>query len=463
MIAIVIVVRFLGVDNYGRFSSLLAVVGILSRIVDFGIEPIVFREFSKDRDNYHIFSAGLNLRFVLYIILVIGFNLVAPFIAFTTREILLTNILFTTIIFSAKMVIVRESMATPFKVSMKMHYPMLLAIFDNIVLLFLILFIPIMKDPVLYFVIVYTASNIPGFILSFYYLSKKFGYKYEFTLEKGMWLLKESLPLFGFVVLTNIFLQIDVVILDSFKGHYDVGIYSAGARLTMPLSIIPGAIVTTVFPILVKRLKEKENTEFINNMVIKLLYFISFVIASVFTFESGSLVTIIFGNQFSATAYSASILYWCQIFIFFAFYSLSVLIADNKQHYNFLYAGVQAGVNVLFCFILIPQYSFVGASIAKLIASFVSFIFILFALNKFGFRPSIGRYRILLWSVILAAVLWVTSLLPVIPYLFVSAIAVATVTFATKLFSNEEMLTFFRLANREELGRKLLTKLSLMN
>ncbi|MDP3581904.1 MAG: oligosaccharide flippase family protein, partial [Ignavibacteria bacterium] len=72
MIAIVIVVRFLGVDNYGRFSSLLAIVGILARVVDFGIEPIVFREFAKDKDNYHIFSAGLNLRFVLYIILVAG-------------------------------------------------------------------------------------------------------------------------------------------------------------------------------------------------------------------------------------------------------------------------------------------------------------------------------------------------------------------------------------------------------
>ena len=459
MIAIVIVVRFLGVDNYGRFSSLLAIVGILARVVDFGIEPIVFREFAKDKDNYHIFSAGLNLRFVLYIILVAGFNLAAPFIAFSAREILLTNILFTTIIFSAKMVIVRESMSTPFKVNLKMHYPMLLAIFDNLVLLILILFIPIMKDPVLYFVIVYAASNIPGFVLSFYYLWKKFGYKYEFTLERGMWLLKESLPLFGFVVLTNIFLQLDVVILDSFKGHYDVGIYSAGARLTMPLSIIPGAIVTTVFPILVKRLSGKENTEFITNMVIKLLYFISFVIAAVFTFESSSLVTIIFGNQFAATAYSASILYWCQIFLFFGFYSLSVLIADNKQHYNFLYAGIQAGVNVLFCFILIPQYSFVGASIAKLIASFVSFIFILFALNKFGFRPSVGRYRMLLWSLVLACSLWALSLLPVIPYLFLSGIAVVVLTLYLKFFTKQEILIFFKLVNKENLFNKYFVRM----
>jgi O-antigen/teichoic acid export membrane protein len=196
--------------------------------------------------------------------------------------------------------------------------------------------------------------------------------------------------------------------------------------------------------------------------VIKLLYFISFVIAAVFTFESTSIVTLVFGNQYSATAYSASILYWCQIFIFFAFYSLSVLIADNKQHYNFIYAGIQAAVNVLFCFILIPGYSFVGASIAKLLASFLSFVFILFALDKSGFRPSIGRYRVLIWSVTLAGILWLASLLPFIAYLLISALAVLIITLATKLFSSEELITFFKLANREAFGKKLLAKLSLL-
>ena len=439
---------------------MLAVISILSKLVDFGIEPIAFRELSRDKNNYHFFSASLNLRFLIYILLVVGFNIAAPFFSFTSREILLSNILFTTIILSAKMVVVRELMATPFKVNLKMHYPMLFSILDNLILLAMIFLIPFVSDPVLYFVIVYAVSNLPGFILSFYFLNKKFGYRYEVTFDKWGWLLKESFTLFGFAVLTSIFMQIDVVILNSFKGNVDVGIYSAGTRLTMPLSIIPGAIVTTVFPILVKRLSDKESTEFITNLVIKLLYFISFVMAAVFTFESTSIVTLIFGNEFAKTAQSASILYWCQIFLFFGFYSLSVLLANNKQHYNFIYSGVQVVINLIFCFLLIPKYSYVGAAIAKLIASFISFLFILFALNKFGFRPSIGRYRVLVWSIILSGILWVTSLLPLIPYLILAGIAIVLVTLFTKLFSDQEILTLFKLFNREELGKKLLSKFS---
>ncbi len=358
------------------------------------------------------------------------------------------------------MVVVRELLATPFKANLKMHYPMTLAVLDNFVLFIMILLIPMMHDAVLYFVIAYAISNLPGFVLLFYFLFKKFGYKFKFTLKRSLWLLKESLPLFGFVILTTIFLQIDVVILKLFKGNYDVGIYSAGARLTMPLSIIPGAIVTTVFPILVQRLSDKESTEFITNLVIKLLFFISFVLAAVFSFESREIVTLIFGKEYASSALSASILYWCQIFLFFNFYSLSVLIASNKQHYNFIYSAIQVVVNVALNFLLIPSYSYAGAANAKLIASFASFLFILYALNKFGFRPSIGRYKILVWSLLLAIILFGLSYFPLLLYLIISGAVIFLLTLILKVFSDEELIVFFRLVNQEELGRKIISKCS---
>lgn len=461
MIAIVIAIRFLGVESFGTFSSLLAVIGILSKFVDFGIEPIVFREFSKERDNFHLFNSALSLRFFIYVLLVVAFNIAAPFFNYSTREILLSNILFTTIVMSSKQVNIRELLSTPFKVNLKMHYPMTLAVLDNLILLLMVVFIPFMKDATLYFVIVYAITNIPGFILSFYYLRKKYNYKYEFTLDHGIWLLKESLPLFGFVILTTIFMQIDIVILNYYKGPYDVGIYSAGVRLTMPLSIIPGAIVTTVFPILIKRMSDRVSSDSLSNLVIKLLYFISFIIAAVFTFESASLVKLIFGAQFLPASLPASILYWCQVFLFFTFYTLVVLIAKNQQFYNFIFGAIQVIVNLGLNFLLIPKYSFLGASLAKLIASFASFVFILFIISKLGYRPSIGRYKVLLWSFLICGGLYLLSFLPVIPYLLLSPIFIFFLTLGIKLFGGEELLIFFKLVNKEESGKRFIEKYKL--
>ena len=458
MVAIVLALRLLGVQNFGMFSSVLAIVSILSKFVDFGIEPIVFREFSKDKENFHLFSSALNLRFVLFIILILVFNLAAPSLKYSAGELLLTNILFTTIILSMKTVNFRELLSTPFKVHLKMHYPMTLSILDNLILLIMILYIPFAKNAVLYFVIAYAVSNVPGFVLSFHFLKKKFGYKFEVTLHRAVWLLKESLPLFGFVILTTIFMQIDVVILNYYKGPFAVGIYSAGTRLTMPLNIIPGAIVTTVFPILVKRMSDQVNSDFLSNMVVKLLYFIAFAIAAVFTFESNSLIRLILGIEYASTSLPASILYWCQVFLFFTYYTLVVLIAKNKQFYNFIYGAIQVIVNVGANFLLIPKYSFLGAALAKLFASFASFVFIVFVLNKVGYRPSVGRYKILGWSILMCAGFYLLSFLPLIPYLLLSPFLIIILTLVMKLFSEEELLIFFRLVNKESFGKRIFIK-----
>ena len=440
------------------FSSLLAVIGILSKIVDFGIEPIVFREFSKENDNFRIFNTALNLRFLIYFLLVAVFNFLAPLMPYTSREIIFCNILFTTIIFSMKTVNVRELLSTPFKVHLKMHYPMVLSILDNLLLLVMIFAIPFMKDGTMYFVFIYAVSNIPGFILSFYYLKRKFGFRYRPTFDRGIWLLKESFPLFGFVLLTTIFVQIDIIILSFYKGSFDTGIYSAGTRLTMPLNIIPGAIVTTVFPILIKRISDKAGSESLSNLVVKFLFFISFIIAAVFTFEAGSLVTLIFGADYSAAGMPALILFWCQVFLFFNYYTLVVLIAQNKQFYNFLYGAIQVVVNLAANFILIPRYSYTGASVAKLLASFVSFLFILIVLNRSGYRPSIGRYRVLIWTVLICSGLYLLSFMPLIPYLLLAGPLIFAVTIGSGFFNNDELIVFFRLLNREELGRVFIEK-----
>lgn len=446
----------LGVENYGMFSSVLAVVSILSKLVDFGIEPIIFRELSKDNKSFRLFNSGLNLRFLFFLLLIIGYNIVAPFLNLTKNEILLSNILFFTIIFSAKTFVVRELLSTPFKVNLKMHYPMALSLIDNLILLFLIVAIKFIKEPLIYFTVAYTISNLPGFVLSFYFMKKKFNYVYKFTFNNSKWLLKESLPMFGFVILTNIFLQIDIVILNSMKGSYEVGIYSAGVRLTMPLSIIPNAIVMTVFPKLVQKLKDNESTEYLTNFVIKILLFISFSMAAVFSFESKEIVNLLFGKQYIASSLSASLLYWCQVFIFFSTYSLSFLIASNNQKYNFIYSLIQVIVNLSLCFLLIPVYSYFGAAIAKLAASFLSFVFVLIILSKLNFELSIGKSKLILWLVLLSLILYIISSLPIYFYMILSVIIIFLVTFVTKYFDEKEVLIFFKLLKKEKLGIKFL-------
>jgi O-antigen/teichoic acid export membrane protein len=185
--------------------------------------------------------------------------------------------------------------------------------------------------------------------------------------------------------------------------------------------------------------------------------------AAIFTFDSKEIVNLLFGKQYLSSSLSASILYWCQVFIFFSTYSLSVLIASNNQKYNFIYSLIQVVVNIGLCFLLIPDYSYFGAAIAKLIASFISFAFILYSLSKLNFKLSIGRYRVLTWSIVVSIFLWLAAELPLYVYLILAVIIVSASTLLIGFFSEKELMIFFRLIKKEQLGSKILSKFQFVN
>ena len=59
--SIVLAARYLGVNEFGRFSYLIAIVAIISKIIDFGLAPIVFREVSKTTNDFSIINTALIL------------------------------------------------------------------------------------------------------------------------------------------------------------------------------------------------------------------------------------------------------------------------------------------------------------------------------------------------------------------------------------------------------------------
>ena len=246
-LSITIAARYLGVTSFGQFGYLLAIVVMVSKIIDLGLAPVIFRELSVDKSKFYLLNSALSLRIVSYAIVTLLFNIVIYFVGFTNTEILLCNALIFNSIISAKFICVRELLEVPFKVNLKMHYPMIITNLDNLILLIGVFFIPYFDNKLSYFIIIYMLANIPGFFLMFVYLNKVFNYKFHFNFKTTKFLLKESMPIYGYILLDSLYQQIDVVILKSLSSYYSAGIYSISLRLVMPLLIFPTAIIHTIF------------------------------------------------------------------------------------------------------------------------------------------------------------------------------------------------------------------------
>ena len=448
--SILLAARYLGVDKFGEFANLLAIITILSKFIDFGIGPILFRELSKDTNRKELFNAAITIKLILAGIIFLGMNITFILLSFPDMEIFLSNILFFSIFISSRMANFRDILSTPFKAKMDMRLPMLLNVLDNLLLLIGVFLMPYFKLGIIYFTSIYLLSNLPGFIFLIISLNNDFKIKIKLVLANVGWLIKESIPLAGFVILAVIFQQIDTIIIRYSKTSFDAGIFSAAARLTIPLNIIPATVVTVVFPFIVNEANSQSRKESITKLLYKLLFLISLIVAVVFSFKIKEITILIFGRAYIEASLPALLLFLSQIFLFFNFFSLDLLTANNLQTRNFIYAVIIVIINISLDIILIPDYSFTGASIAKLVSSIIGTIFLVFVLRRAQIKFNFIRLPLLVFICALIIVFYLITAMPLYLYLIIGIPIIAFSIFLFRLFNIEEIKLILAFLNKEE-------------
>ncbi|RZL14852.1 MAG: flippase [Pedobacter sp.] len=200
---------------------------------------------------------------------------------------------------------------------------------------------------------------------------------WSFDGSRAKMLLKQSYPLMFSAVMVSLYMKIDTVMLKS-VGSVAVGIYSAASGLSEAWFFIPMAIVTSVFPAIVNARKtdmERYKKRLIN--LYDLLVYISLPVAIFISVFGTDIIHIIYGNRYEGAGKMLSIHIWSGIFVFLGIASGQYLIAEGYIKISFQRTAMGAILNIALNFWLIPLYGGIGASLATLVACFVSTFYIL--------------------------------------------------------------------------------------
>ncbi|HEY0177826.1 MAG TPA: flippase [Pedobacter sp.] len=213
------------------------------------------------------------------------------------------------------------------------------------------------------------------------YMYHKRGYSllnWSFSRSRASALLKQSFPLILSAVMVSIYMKIDQVMLKD-AGSAEVGIYSAAARISEAWYFIPVAIVTSVFPAIIHARKTdlERYTKRLKNLY-DLLVFISLPVALVISFLGTGIIHLLYGDAYQGAGQMLSIHIWSGIFVFLGSASSQYLLAEGYTMISFQRTALGAVVNILLNLWLIPKYGGIGASIATLVACFISAFYILF-------------------------------------------------------------------------------------
>lgn len=375
------VARYLGPEQYGIFSYVLAFTAIFAGIAKLGLSGIMVRELVNHPENRDIY---LGTAFWLKILgAFIVMCLMAVIVPLTSNN--GTTNLFIFIIAAGLVFQSFEVVDFYFQSQVLAKIVSLCKVIQLVLSSSIRIYLVLVEAELIWFVIV-TAFDAFSLAVS-YFIAYKIRknpsfYKYfDFSIAKQM--LKDSWPLIFSSIVVMIYMRIDQIMIKEMLGEYEVGIYSAAVRLSEAFYFIPMLITASLFPAI---LNAKNRSEELYKQRFQRLYnfmvWSAIAIALPMTFLSDRLILLLFGQVYQEAGQVLMIHIWASIFVFLGVASGKWFISENRQMLSFSRALSGMVVNIFLNFFLIPKYGLRGAAFATLTSQFMAaYLFDLFNRN----------------------------------------------------------------------------------
>jgi O-antigen/teichoic acid export membrane protein len=390
-ISTVYTARYLGVEGWGIISVALSITGIFGVFTDLGLSSFTVREVARDKslvDKYFsntfvikIFLGFFTFGLIALISYMVGYSQqIINVIYLITISVILGS--FTSVFYSI------------FQAYEKMEYQSLATIISNLGMLVLTLIVIYLGVTVVGFAVIYIVVSLIAFIyISIIYLKKYSLPKLEIDLEFWKEIFKESLPFAITGIFVTIYFWIDSFMLSVMVGNDAVGIYNAAYRLIFVLLFIPSLFVTALFPVMSRHFESaRELLKMEYEKSFKFLFIVAIFIFIYGLIFANEIIMIIFGQKFNQSIITLQTLIWVVPIIFLTLLFGNILNAVNKQRVVTIVATLNVLFNITLNLILIPQYSFIGASIATVLTELLGFIAMFYYISKYHFKVSLKAY-----------------------------------------------------------------------
>ncbi|WP_048190940.1 flippase [Methanobacterium sp. SMA-27] len=405
--------RYLGADGFGIISLALSIGAIFGVFVDMGISTLMVRELARDKSlsNKYISNSILMkilLSFITFCLVVltvkiIGYNQIESIVIYViTISVILTSFF--------------GLLNSLFQANEKMEYLAMANIINSAVLLLFTIIGIFYGLSIIYFAGIYVfTSTIVLIYCLIVYLLKFSNIKFEFDLSFWKPTLKESWS-FGIIFLSGmLYTYIDSIMLSILKTTEAVGWYSAAYRLMYIALLLPNAINIVIFPVMSRMYSNssKNSLNLLNERYFKYMIIVGIPLGFGTTLLAKQVILLLYGNVYIPSIISLQILVWAIVLTFAGASYTQLLQSTNKQLIITKISIACLIINIILNLILIPPYSYIGASFATFITEAVLVGYIIFITYKLGYGIS---YKIVLKDLI--KVLFATSIMSIFIWYF---------------------------------------------
>ena len=361
------VIRYLGPEEYGILSYVLAFVGIFAFIASLGITSILQRELVNHPEKR---DSILGTAFILRLGGGALAFLISVFIIFLLESLTLIKLLvliqaFSLIFYSSEVITLFFASRVESKKSVQAS--ILSGTISSLLKVILIL----SGAGIIWMMVVFVLD---GFWLSvFLFLAYK-----RSGLEIRDWrfnkpLAKSILSSSWLLALTSasvlIYMRIDQVMIKRMIDAEAVGLYASSVKIFEFTYIIPSLITFSLFPAILNALKVSYTAyrRRLRHMV-ALLSILSILVAGTITILSKPIILILFGPDYLESLNVLRIGVWSLLAVSLSYLVDKSLVAENRIKFYFIITLLGAIVNVVLNYLLIPIYGINGAAVSTIIS-----------------------------------------------------------------------------------------------
>lgn len=446
--------RYLGVEGFGILSLALAFAGIFGIFTDLGLRILTVREVARDKSLAEKYLGNIVVMKIILSIITIGLiGITINLLGYPLQTIKVVYLISLSIVFSA----FSGMFYSIFQAYEKMEYQSLGQILSSILMLGGALFAISEKFDVIGFASIYFAVSAIIMGYSFFICAWKFVLpKIKVDLYFCKSTIKEALP-FGLTgIFVTIYYWIDSVMLSMMQGNEAVGWYNAAYRLILILLFIPSILNMVIFPAMSQFfITSKDSLRFASDKYFKYMAIIGIPLGLGTTLLADRIILMIFGVGYTNSIIALQILVWSSVFIYLSGAFGRLLEASNHQMIITKITAICMLENVVLNIIVIPKYSYIGASITTVITEFTALIFCIIVSSRIGYNISknniIDALKVVVASLIMGLLIINSEYLNPLFLILASIALYFSVLYLLKGFSKDDVTLLMTIINKTKL------------
>src|SRR3972149_9698547 len=419
--------RSLGVEGFGRFTTIITYLGFFGFFLDLGLYLIIVKHITERlEDAPSILGSFLVLKLFLFIVLFVVMLVVLfflPYDEFIRKGILIASFY---ILFISMM----QTIDAYFQSKLIMLYAVISDVAQRLVFALIAIAAFVFLPNVLFVSLGLTISTFIAFFISWLLIIRMIPINWHFDWSLIKPIIIEALPIGLVVIITIFYFKVDMLILSFLKGNRDVGIYGGPYKIIDVLTVVPWLFTGNVFSGLVKN---KEQYQHYLQRSIDFMSLVAWPILAIIFILARPIMNLLLGSQFvdvstvnffGIPATPPLILQVLIFFIFIYFFDQifrDFLIAFNLQKKILTSTLIVFVANLILNFIFVPKFSYVASGLITVFTGLISLFLTYYFLRKdisFTLRFSIF-FKSAFAALIMGTVLFVLrhfSLLILLPF-----------------------------------------------